>query len=151
MLQISDLKFSVGWLAKFKSRYNIHAIKLHGEAASIDQQELDKARKELQTLTSQYKHCDIFNADELAMFYKMLPNVTLAEKSDEVERGQKQNKERITVMVCCNATGTDKIRLLIINKFKNPHCFSSVRFDRSKYSLSLLLQQEGLDDSTHLW
>ena len=90
--------------------------------------ELEKQRNDLKQLTSQYSTRDIYNADELALFYMMLPNRTLADSSSE-ERGLKNSKERITVMVCCNVDGSDKQRLYVINKSRNPHCFSSVRFN----------------------
>jgi hypothetical protein len=32
-------------------------------------------------------------------------------------------KQRITIVACCNADGTDKQRLLIIGKSKKPRCF----------------------------
>ncbi len=37
--------------------------------------------------------------------------------------GRKQNKERVTLAVCCNADGSDKLSLLIIGKYKNPRYF----------------------------
>jgi hypothetical protein len=37
--------------------------------------------------------------------------------------GRKQDKQRITVLLCCNATGTDKRKLLVIGKSKRPLSF----------------------------
>ena len=34
--------------------------------------------------------------------------------------GGKKSKERITVLVCVNVTGTDKLPLLFIGKFAKP-------------------------------
>jgi hypothetical protein len=34
--------------------------------------------------------------------------------------GRKQNKERLTLAVCCSADGLDKLPLLIIGKYENP-------------------------------
>lgn len=41
--------------------------------------------------------------------------------------GYKLSKDRVTVMVCANATGTHKIPLLLIGKSKNPRCFKNVK------------------------
>jgi hypothetical protein len=43
--------------------------------------------------------------------------------------GRKQNKERLTLAVCCNADGSDKLPLLVIGKYENPRCFKNVNRD----------------------
>jgi len=46
--------------------------------------------------------------------------------SNQVARiveGRKQSKERITIVVCANGNGSNKLPLLVIGKYKNPHCF----------------------------
>jgi hypothetical protein len=47
---------------------------------------------------------DIFNADECGVFYRQLPTRFLIEKG-ETCKGGKKSKERITVLLCCNARG----------------------------------------------
>ncbi|UYV69419.1 hypothetical protein LAZ67_6003528 [Cordylochernes scorpioides] len=55
-------------------------------------------------------------------FFQLIPDRTLAHK-DENCRGVKRMKQRITVLLCCNSTGTDNRRLLIIGKSAKPRCF----------------------------
>ncbi len=43
--------------------------------------------------------------------------------------GRKQNKERLTLVVCCNANGSDKLPFLVIGKYENPRCFKNVNRD----------------------
>jgi hypothetical protein len=43
--------------------------------------------------------------------------------------GRKQNKERLTLAVCYNANGLDKLPLLVIGKYENPRCFKNVKRD----------------------
>ena len=50
---------------------------------------------------------DVFNLDETALFYKLLPNKTL---SDGPVEGKKICKDRLTVAVIVNATGTERTR-----------------------------------------
>ncbi len=38
----------------------------------------------------------------------------------------KESKERISIEVSCNASGNDKLKLLLISKFKRPRCFGKV-------------------------
>ena len=40
--------------------------------------------------------------------------------------GRKQNKERITLVVCVNGDGSNKLRLHVIGKYENPRCFKNV-------------------------
>ena len=62
----------------------------------------------------------IYNADETCLFYRLTPSSTLA--TSEV-RGKKKSKERLTVMCCANATGTHKMKLLLIGKSARPRAF----------------------------
>ncbi|UYV78592.1 hypothetical protein LAZ67_16002085 [Cordylochernes scorpioides] len=70
---------------------------------------------------SGYDPANIYNADETGLFFQLIPDLTLAHK-DENCRGVKRMKQRITVLLCCNSTGTDKRRLLIIGKSAKPRC-----------------------------
>ncbi len=40
-------------------------------------------------------------------------------------QGKKTQKDRLTLMVCSNATGTSKVPLCVIGKSKNPRCFKN--------------------------
>jgi hypothetical protein len=75
---------------------------------------------------AKYSPKDIFNADEFGLFYSMLPDKTYTFKGASC-RGIKVNKERITVLVCANLDGTEKLPLLVIGKSKQPRCFRSTR------------------------
>ena len=92
-----SFKFSIGWIAGFRKRYSITFKNLHGEGGSCEATELQKYRAELKLVTEKYLPSDIFNTDELALFPKLLPNRTLADKNNRDERGEKVNIERITV------------------------------------------------------
>ena len=87
----------------------------HGESDSVDLELVEKGREDLQKITSSYRRQDIYNMDETALFYKLQPCHTLATSSIN---GQKVSKERITVALCMNADGSDKLKPIIINKLK---------------------------------
>lgn len=73
-----------------------------------------------------YKPCDIFNVDETALFYKCMPDKTLTFKNEKCNGG-KHSKERLTLLLAVNMTGTDKLKPLIIGKSKKPRCFAGVK------------------------
>lgn len=126
-LGIADFKASEGWLNKWKLRHNINYGQISGEARDVNRNItdgwLEKVWPELKT---RYSAEDIFNADETGLFYKMTPNRTLKFKSEKCIGG-KLAKERITVLVAANMTGSVKRKLLVIGKSKNPRCFKNIK------------------------
>jgi hypothetical protein len=124
MLGICDqsFKYSQGWLEKFKNRHDIKLKKLAGEAGSVDMAVVQCERRRLQKLLSEYPPKNRFNYDETASFYKLQPSTTLA-TSDRSSSGKKQSKERLTIGLCCNETGDEYIKPVIINKSRKPYCF----------------------------
>lgn len=55
-----------------------------------------------------------------------MPNKTLHFKGDACIGG-KSSKERITALVCANMDGSEKLRLLVIGKSKNPRCLKGIK------------------------
>jgi DDE superfamily endonuclease len=41
-------------------------------------------------------------------------------------KGKKKNRERLTIALCANASGNDKLKPLVIGKFLNPCCFKNI-------------------------
>lgn len=122
-----DFLSSVGWLDKFKKRHSIVQKTICGESGGADSVTGDHYRKNvLPGLIAQFDKNDIFNADETGLFFKCLPNKTLAFKSEKCFGG-KCSKERITVMIGSNMTGSEKLKLLVIGKAKNPRCFKGIK------------------------
>ena len=56
----------------------------------------------------------------------MLPNKTMKFKGEKCVGG-KMSKDRLTVMVAANMTGSEKIKLLVIGKAKSPRCFKNIK------------------------
>ena len=113
-----ELKFSDRWLQGFKSRFGLHSIVMHGEAASAPLASLDRERVALKRILSNYDPEDIFNADETGLYYRMPPNRTLSTLSNI--SGYKKDKTRITVLLGCNSTGSDKLKPLVIRSALHP-------------------------------
>jgi len=79
----------------------------------------------LSELLEGYKPCDIFNADETALFYKCMPDKTLTFKNEKCSGG-KHSKDQLTLLLAVNMTGTDKLKPLIIGKSKKPRFFANL-------------------------
>lgn len=50
----------------------------------------------------------LYNADETGLFWKMLPEKTLAHSKENTAPGRKSSKERITISPCSNSDGSHK-------------------------------------------
>ena len=58
-----------------------------------------------------YDPRDIFNADETGLFFKCMPDKTITFREDKCFGG-KRITERVTVLLCANMTGTEKLKPL---------------------------------------
>ena len=111
---------SDGWLTRVKSRHDIVARKLVGEANSVNAEVVKCFREEVASdLVTRYNIEDIYNCDEAGLNYNAASNITLTFKGDN-GKGTKQDKRRITLLFCTNMTATDKRKLLVIGYAQNP-------------------------------
>ena len=135
-LQLGETSFkcSTGWLDRFKDRHGITFKKVCGESKSVNEHSKDMTdwAAELKTLLSEYNPNDIFNADETGLFFRLLPDKTLDFKGADCHGG-KCSKDRLTVLVCANMSGSEKIPLYVIGKAKNPRCFKNVKTLPTQY------------------
>jgi len=122
-LQDSVKQFSQGWLEKFKLRHGIKSFRRFGESGSVDTHDMEKKLEVIREKIDQFPLKDVFNMDETGLFYKLQADHSLATKQLE---GRKQDKERLTVVICCNADGSEKVPLWIIGKYAKPRCFKNV-------------------------
>ena len=125
-MSYDDFKGSWGWYRRFKRRRGLQHIVLHGEGGEVDKTD-PKTLSELKVLydeISKYEPDCIYNMDETGLFFRILPkySVLLPDEDAATTRGRKKAKERLTLVVCANATGTHKIPLCMIGKPKIPTC-----------------------------
>lgn len=66
----------------------------------------------------------IYNADETGLFWRALPESSIVLPGEQKAYGYKSSKERVTAMVCANASGTHKVPMFIIGRAKMPRCFN---------------------------
>ena len=83
------------------------------------------AKNVLPTLLARYNPEDIYNVDETGLFYKLLPDKAYTMKN-EACHGGKNSKERITLLLGANMTGTDKLRPIVMGKAVKPRCFHRI-------------------------
>nr|XP_023694244.1 tigger transposable element-derived protein 1-like [Paramormyrops kingsleyae] len=111
---------SSGWFSRFKNRAGF--CNVFGEAAGAD---LERARKFPEwlhkiILEGPYLPEQIFNADEKTLFWKKMPSRTYIAKQEKTMPGYKASKDRLTLLFSGNASGTFKLKPLLVYPFENP-------------------------------
>ncbi|GBL94401.1 Tigger transposable element-derived protein 4 [Araneus ventricosus] len=128
-----NASFSSEWLHKFKLRHGITGKTVSVESGDVDCETVDGwIQNQLPDLIKGYEQKDIFNADETDLFYNLLPSKILAIKSDTCHGGKK-SKVRLTVLLCANEIGPEKLPPLIIGKSKKPRCFKNAKTLPAKF------------------
>ncbi|KFD51890.1 hypothetical protein M513_07219 [Trichuris suis] len=94
----------------------------YGEKLSADTLSADNFTGELKELLER-EHYDedfVYSADETGLNWRALPTRTLATHAESTVPGFKAAKDRVTLMVCANSTGTHRLPLFLIGKSKRP-------------------------------
>ena len=128
----SEFVASQGWLWRWQCRHGISQAKVVGEKRSADAEGAARFPPKLVKFMEDNSLCgeQIYNADETGLFFKMLPDRTLAMRNDARKtEGYKLAKDRTTVLFCVNKTGTHKLKPLCIGKSAKPCCFHHVNME----------------------
>jgi hypothetical protein len=100
--------------------------KAHGEKQSHNQEAADHWVKNVwPEVFERYSAEDIYNCDETGVSFRALPDSGMVYKHEKPS-GSKLAKERITALVTCNYTGSDKRKLFVIGKSEHARCFRGV-------------------------
>lgn len=109
--------FSNGWISNVKKRLNITQRAVSGESASVPVEALE-LMPAIREICGEYSQKDIFNMDESALYYKLGPSKALGAKPVS---GPNKSKQRLTMVLCCNADGLEKSDILLLSKAKTKH------------------------------
>ncbi|XP_067872855.1 tigger transposable element-derived protein 3-like [Heterodontus francisci] len=107
-----------GWLSRWKNRNNICVQRTHNEIVS-ESRPIDSSwiHTTLLSVLQNFRPEDIFNCDETSIYYRAVPIGSF-----------KKTKDQLTALLCCNMTGTEKTKLLLVGKIQNPQCFQGIPF-----------------------
>ena len=128
-LGYENFEASNGFLQRFTERKGLVSKKIAGESASVNKEETDHyIQNVLPALLQRYNAEDIYNVDETGLFYKLLPDRTYTMKNEDCFGGQ-MSKDRLTLLLGANMTGTDKIKPIVVGKAAKPRCFHRINVD----------------------
>ena len=120
---------SEGWKWRFYGRHGIRQLSLQGEKLSADSDACADFVKSFPKFVEEngYSIDQIFNCDETGLYFRLLPTKTLAQTFEKSADGRKKSKDRVTLNLCSNASGTIKLPLHLIGKAKRPRCFKGIK------------------------
>jgi hypothetical protein len=120
-----------GWLWKWKVWHGICQFNIEGESASGDSAAAARFPESLRKAIANGGYTDeqLYNCDETALYYKLLPNKSLDFKKAPSKVSMKTNKERVTLLLCAINTGYHKLKPLCIGKSRSPLCFKHVNMN----------------------
>lgn len=123
----SNFKGTNGFISKFKKRHSIGSSTVHEERASANKSASTFCREFIRYIMDNKIPLDkVYNAKETVLYWKTLPNKTLITSSEDEEAPDRESdKNKVTLMVCTNATGSHKLPMLIVGEAHN--CFENVR------------------------
>ncbi|GFT40797.1 tigger transposable element-derived protein 1 [Trichonephila clavipes] len=116
-----EFSASKGWLAGFLKINALYNIKITGESATADEGAAKIFPEELakNIEDGDYSADQVFNADETGLYWKKLPNRTYIAKDEKTTSGHKASKDRVTLLLCSNASDR-MLKPLLINKPLRP-------------------------------
>lgn len=130
-------KASRGWFDNFKRRSGIHSVVRHGEAASSDAKAAEKFAAEFQKLmvSDFYLPQQVFNCDETGLFWKKMPKRTYITEEENALPGHKTMKDRLSLLLCANASGDFKVKPLLVYHSENPRAFKKCKVQKSQLNV----------------
>jgi hypothetical protein len=68
----------------------------------------------------------IYDSDEIGLFWRNLPDNTQASKAKKTMPCRKISKKRVSALLCANADGSHLLKTVIVGKSKNPRPIKNV-------------------------
>ncbi|XP_033009888.1 tigger transposable element-derived protein 1-like [Lacerta agilis] len=152
--EVESFKASRGWFEKFKKRSGIRSK--HSEASSTNKLDADQFVLEFRDNVESHSITDkldadqfvlefkdyvesqgfvpqqVFNCDETGLFWKKMPRRTYITQEEKALPGHKPMKDKLTLLLCANASGDFKLKPLLVYHSENPRIFKKNSVIKSK-------------------
>jgi hypothetical protein len=114
-MALENFRFSLRWLEGFKKKYTLVKRDSHGQRDDVDIPLHTPRFEEIAQELLANDPSNIYNCDETVLYLKGLSTRTLSQGK---VMGRKPNTDaRVSVLLCCNADGSDKRRPLVLCKY----------------------------------
>ncbi|XP_075440914.1 tigger transposable element-derived protein 5 [Ascaphus truei] len=117
-------KASHGWFWRWQKRHGISSQRIYGES-EVRPVEIDPVimyPEQPKPLASDGGYGDeqIYNANVTGLYWKLLPDQTNEMKLAKQPNGYKKVKDRVTILLAANLTGSHKLKPLVVGKLQDP-------------------------------
>nr|XP_057913058.1 tigger transposable element-derived protein 1-like [Doryrhamphus excisus] len=132
-----DFKASRGWFEKFKKRSGIRYVVRKRENVRADIQGAKKFSEEFQRFAEGegFLPQQVFNCDETGLFWKKMPKRTYITREEKSLPGHKPMKDRLTLLLCANASGDCKVKPLLVYHSETPRAFKKNNVQKDKLNV----------------
>ncbi|XP_068250614.1 tigger transposable element-derived protein 1-like [Palaemon carinicauda] len=136
-LEKETFKASRGWFENFKKRTGIHNVVHQNGATSSDVKEPKAFVSEFQRFVNSgsYLPQQVFNCKETGLFWKKMPRRTFITAEEKTVPGHKPMKDRLTLLLCANASGDCKIKPLLVYHSENPRAFKKYKVQKQQLNV----------------
>jgi hypothetical protein len=109
----------------------------HGEAASSDAKAAEAFVAEFQKLmvSECYLPQQVFNCEETVFWGEKMPKRTYITAEENAMLGHKPMKDRLTLLLCANASGDFKVKPLLVYHSENPRVFKKCKVQKSQLNV----------------
>ncbi|XP_048215184.1 jerky protein homolog [Perognathus longimembris pacificus] len=118
--------FSGGWLWRFKARHGIKKLDASGEKQATDRRAAEQFCGFFRSLAAEHGLSpeQVYNANETGLFWRRLPGPG---PDGGTVPGPRQGKDRLTLLLCANATGSHRIEPLAVGRGGGPRAARGVQ------------------------
>ncbi|XP_069188071.1 tigger transposable element-derived protein 1 isoform X1 [Procambarus clarkii] len=130
-------KASRGWFEKFRKRNGIHSVVRHGEAASSDKVAAEKFVPVFQEFVAKEEFLpqQVFNCGKTGLYWKRMTKRTYITQEEQSLPGHKPMKDRVTLVLCANASGDCKVKPLLVSHSENPRVFKACKVHKTRLNV----------------
>ncbi|XP_053719550.1 tigger transposable element-derived protein 1-like [Synchiropus splendidus] len=125
-----DFNASHGWYENFKKRSGV-------QCTVQPKEPVDTFAAEFKRLVDSegYLPQQVFNCDEMGLFWKRMPRRTFLTVEEKAMRGPKPMKDRLNLLFCANASGDLKLKPLLVYHSETTRAFKKFRVQTSKLNV----------------
>ncbi|XP_037114879.1 tigger transposable element-derived protein 1-like [Syngnathus acus] len=128
-VQCDKFKASRGWFDNFIKRSGIRSIRHDQDVAGLNQKAAEKFAAQFERfVTSEgYLPNQVFSLGQAGLFWRKMPRRTSLTKEEKARPGHKPMKDKLTLLLCANASGDCQLKPLLVYHSENPRAFKSNR------------------------
>ncbi|XP_051924896.1 tigger transposable element-derived protein 1-like [Hippocampus zosterae] len=123
----ATFKASRGWFDNFTKRSGIRSVRHDEDVERLNRRAAESFAGQFESLARGYLPSQVFNCGEAGLFWRKMPKRTWLTKEEKARPGHKPMKDKLTLLLCANASGDCQLKPLLVYHSENPRAFKSNR------------------------